>query len=100
MHTVAPKSLIFTGLGALGGALGSPWGGLGALGEALGVLRGNLARLEAFLVSLWAAFGRHKCTLTRVLRVKNVAEHKPDKMRNKSYKKRNRHFEGPWLGLG
>ena len=36
------ESLILIGLGALGGALGSPWGALGALGEALGVLRGNL----------------------------------------------------------
>ena len=79
---------------------GAPGGALGALGEALGVLRGNLGGLEALLGSLWAALGRHRCTLTRVLRVKNVAGQKPEKMRNKSYKERNRHFEGPWVGLG
>ena len=79
MHTVQAKSLILTGLGALGGALGSPWGGLGALGEALGVLRGNLGGLEALLGSLRAALGTHRCTLTRVLPVKNDAEQKPEK---------------------
>ena len=90
LHTVGAKSLNLIGLGALGGALGSPWGALGALGEALGVLRGNLGGLEALLGSLWAALGRHRCTLTRVLRVKNVAGQKLEKMRNKSYKERNR----------
>ena len=83
--------------------LGVPWealgGALGALRRALGVLRGNLGRLDALLGSLWAALGRHRYTLSRVLRVKIVAEHKKAKLGNKSYKERNRHFEGPWAGL-
>ena len=65
--------------GPLGVPWKAPWGALGALGEALGVFRGNLWGLEALLDSLWAALGRHRCTLTFVLRVKNVAGQKPEK---------------------
>ena len=71
----------FDWLGRPWGCLGEPLGGaLGALGEALGVLRGNLWGLEALLDSLWAALGWHRCTLTRVLRVINVAGRKLEKM--------------------
>ena len=60
------KSLIFSGFGVLGCTPGSPWGALPTARGALGVLRWNVGRLEAPWGSLWAALGRHRCTLSRI----------------------------------